>query len=95
MSWRDGYYYFEREKLDDILTKLQKWYDFQVFYENPKAKYYEFRMRADRNLEFEKIVKRLEKTGRIKIDVVENSIVISDVKTKLKKQRDSWSYPFG
>ncbi len=80
MSWRDGYYYFEREELDDILTKLQKWYDFEVFYENPNAKYYEFRMRADRNLEFEKIVKRLEETGRIKIEVIENSIVISDVK---------------
>jgi hypothetical protein len=80
IAWKNGYYYFDREKLSNILKKLQKWYDFQVFYENPMTKYYEFRMRADRNLGFGQIIKRLEETGRVKIKIVENSIVISDVK---------------
>ncbi len=80
IAWKNGYYYFEREQLQSIMKKLQKWYDFQVFYEDANTKYYEFRMRADRKLSFGEIVKRLEETGRVEVDIIENAVLIKDVK---------------
>ena len=78
-AWRDGYFYFEKERLEDILTKLERWYDFKVFYQNPAVKDYAFRMRADRNEDFAEIVSRLEQTGRISLKIKGNVIVVSDV----------------
>ena len=78
-AWRDGYFYFEKERLEDILTKLERWYDFKVFYQNPAVKEYAFRMRADRKQDFTDIVSRLEQTGRISIEIKGNVIVVSDV----------------
>lgn len=77
--WRNGYFYFEKERLEDILLKLERWYDFKVFYQNQNVKDYVFRMRADRSHDFLEIVKRLELTGRISIEVNGNAIVIADV----------------
>ncbi|MDQ2178473.1 FecR family protein [Marinifilum sp. D714] len=78
-AWRDGYFYFEKERLEDIFIKLERWYDFKVFYQNPGVKDYEFRMRADRDAEFQDIAKRLEKTGRISIQISGNAVIVSDV----------------
>ena len=77
-AWRDGCFYFKKERLEDILTKLSRWYDFKVFYQNPVVKDYEFRMRADRKHDFKEIVRRLEQTGRISVQVKGNVVIISD-----------------
>jgi len=79
-AWRDGYLYFEKERLEDILIKLQRWYDFKVFFQNPVVKDYEFRMRADKASDFNEIVNRLEATGRIQVDIKAKAVLISDVK---------------
>lgn len=79
IAWKDGYFYFEKERLEDILLKLERWYDFKVFYQNERVKDYLFRMRADREFDFSEIVDRLEQTGRISIKMNGNVITISDV----------------
>lgn len=79
IAWRNGYFYFQRERLEDILLKLERWYDFKVFYQNQGVKDYLFKMRADRDMEFKDIVSRLEQTGRISIEINGNVIVVSDV----------------
>lgn len=78
-AWRNGYFYFERERLEDILLKLERWYDFKVFYQNANVKDFEFRMRADKTLNFDEVVKRLEMTGRVNISVKGKALLISDV----------------
>ena len=80
IAWREGYFHFDKERLEDILTKLERWYDFQVFYQNPLVKDYEFKMRADRHEPFSQVIKRLESTNRIKVRVKGKTIIISDVK---------------
>ncbi|WP_421920436.1 FecR family protein [Marinifilum sp.] len=82
IAWRNGYFYFQKERLEDILLKLERWYDFKVFYQNQGVKDYRFKMRADRDLEFKSIVSRLEQTGRISIEINGNIIVVADVSRK-------------
>lgn len=84
VSWINGYFYFEKERLEDMLIKLERWYDFKVFYQNPKVKDYVFRMRADRNLPFDEVLDRLEMTGKIKIEISGKALLISDVRRSSK-----------
>ena len=79
IAWRNGYFYFQKERLEDILLKLERWYDFKVFYQNQGVKDYRFKMRADRDQEFKDIVSRLEQTGRISMEINGNIIIVSDV----------------
>lgn len=37
-SWKDGLFIFERERLEDILTVLSRWYDVAIFYQREDVK---------------------------------------------------------
>ena len=43
VAWREGRFVFRAMTLDLIMRQLQRWYDFEVFYQNPELKDYEFR----------------------------------------------------
>lgn len=79
IAWRDGYFHFEKERLEDIFLKLERWYDFNVFYQNSSVLDYVFKMRADRHAPFSEMIKRLESTNRIKIRIKGKTIIVSDV----------------
>lgn len=79
-AWRDGCLYFEKDRLEDILTKLARWYDIEVFYQNSAVKDYMFRMRADKEAGFIEVLKLLEATGRVNIDINNKTVLVSDVK---------------
>ncbi|MFR7876080.1 MAG: FecR domain-containing protein [Butyricimonas paravirosa] len=38
ISWKEGYFYYDNERLEDILTELGRWYNFTVIYEDLKLK---------------------------------------------------------
>jgi len=79
ISWKDGYMYFEKDRLEDIMTKLHRWYDFNVFYKDNSVRNFTFKMRADKNANFNTIVDRLRETGRIIIEEKGKDIIISNV----------------
>ena len=80
VSWKDGFFYFNRESLDNILTTLSRWYDFKVVYINDYVKDYEFRLRVSRTQTFDEIIKSLERTNRISLETKGKIVYISDVK---------------
>jgi len=80
VSWKDGFFYFNRESLGNILTTLSRWYDFKVVYINDYVKDYEFRIRVSRAQTFDEIIKSLERTNRISLVIKDKVIYISDVK---------------
>ncbi len=41
-SWKDGYYYFKRETLENIMDVLSRWYDLDIFYQYSDLKNLEF-----------------------------------------------------
>lgn len=38
VGWKDGWYIFKEERLEDVMHTLARWYDVSVFYQNPKVK---------------------------------------------------------
>ena len=80
IGWKNGFFYFNRVNLDDILTTLSRWYDFKVIYINNYVKNYEFRIRVSRTQTFDEIIKSLERTNRISLVIKDKIIYIKDVK---------------
>ena len=50
-SWKDGYYYFKQESLERIMDVLAKWYNLNVFFQNPELKNMEFGGRLKRTFQ--------------------------------------------
>lgn len=62
LSWMDGKIMFKGERLEDIVKKLARWYDFEIFYTNEETKDLKFRGVIRKYDSFESVLKTLEKT---------------------------------
>ncbi len=76
ISWKEGYFYYDNERLEDILTELGRWYNFSVVYENPELKELRFKIWVDRKETFSKVVEYLNEMGKLKIEDRNNCIVV-------------------
>lgn len=64
ISWKNGYFRFNDEKIEDIMTKLARWYDIEVIYEG-KMNTGGFTGTASRNKNISQVLKLLENTKDI------------------------------
>lgn len=76
IAWKDGRFVFQDENLSDIMKTLSKWYDIDVFFTNEKARQIRFTGNLQRNLGFEEILKKIEKTNEIEFKIKGNQIII-------------------
>ena len=74
ISWRNGMFVLENHTLEEIMSKLARWYDFTVFYQNMSLKEATFKGKIPRYASFESVLNILEKTGEVKFNV-KNQIV--------------------
>lgn len=75
-SWKDGYYYFKRETLDNIMDVLSRWYDLNIFYQNPDLKRLEFGGRLKRYEDIDYLLQKMEETEDVKFIIKGNSITV-------------------
>lgn len=75
-SWRNGYYYFERKALGQIMDILSRWYDLNVFYQNEELKSIEFGGRLQRYEDITYLLKKMEETEDVKFVIKGKTITI-------------------
>ena len=75
-SWIHGKINFKDQRLEDIMKTLSRWYDMDVIYENEAVKDLRFGCYINRYNEIAPLVKLLEHTGRITINVEGKTIKI-------------------
>ncbi len=75
-SWVNGKIEFENERLEDVMRRLARLYDFQYSFQNEGAKSYHFSARIDNSQPISSILNMLELTTKVKFDFEENTIVI-------------------
>ncbi len=64
MAWKSGKFYFENEKLENIMKEFSRWYDVEVVYQsNDELKGRRFFMIVDRKLPLREVLKSLENSG--------------------------------
>ena len=77
VAWKEGYFSFEQETLEQIMAKLSRWYDVQVGFENEEVKTQRFTGRVDRNENFQGVLNLLQRTLLVKFKIEGNRIIVS------------------
>ena len=79
-SWIDGKYIFKDATLEDIVKKLQRWYDFSVNYEDESLKYNHYSLIAERETNLDQLLEVISYTSNIKLERTNNIINIKKIK---------------
>ena len=76
VSWQDGVYLFESQRLEDIMTLISKWYDVEVFYQNAGVKDIIFSGRLKRYENAETLLNVFESLGGVRFTVQGKTVVV-------------------
>ncbi len=76
ISWKEGFFYYNDVRLEDILDELGRWFDFTVFYRSPEVKDFRFKFWANRKDSVEQVLERLNETGKLRIEVSGKTVVV-------------------
>lgn len=76
VSWKDGVYVFESQRLEDIMALISKWYDVDVFYQNSGVKDTLFSGRLKRYENAETLLKVFERLGGVRFIVQGKTVVV-------------------
>lgn len=77
IAWKSGRMVFENERLDKIMTELQRWYDFELFYANPDVKEMHFTIDILKYEEISKVLNLMERMNKVKFTQKGRTVVIS------------------
>lgn len=76
-AWKDGLFVFKKQKLQDVLDILSRWYDIVVFYQNADLKELHFTGTIERHNDIAEVVKFLEKTDMVNFTINGKTLVVS------------------
>lgn len=82
ISWRYGCFSFKRTPLEELMRELARWYDVEIFYQNPTCKNLHFTAWFRRNTPLPELIDILEKTKQIKLELKGKTLII-------KKRQDT------
>jgi ferric-dicitrate binding protein FerR (iron transport regulator) len=75
-SWIDGKLEFNNEKLEDVMIRLSRWYNFYYEFANPKVKSIRFTARIDGDTKISKVLEMIQMTSDISFSKADNKIII-------------------
>lgn len=76
IGWTNGLFHFTEASLEEIMTKLARWYDVEFFFAKPDLKEAHFSLDIQRYENIATILSKLEKTGRVRFRVSGKTVVI-------------------
>lgn len=69
VSWKEGRFVFRDQNLQEIMTKLAKWYDVEVIFANEDLKEIKFTGNLKRYEDFGEVLKKIEKTREVEFEI--------------------------
>jgi ferric-dicitrate binding protein FerR (iron transport regulator) len=75
-SWKDGLFVFEKQKLEDILNTISRWYDVDVFYDNDNSKNIIFSGRLKRYENAESLLNIFKGIENIEFEINDKIIIV-------------------
>ncbi len=80
-SWINGKYIFKDAKLEEIINKLQLWYDFSVTYQTESLKENRYSLIAEKDIDLDKLLEVISYTSDVKLERTgTNTINIKKIK---------------
>jgi transmembrane sensor len=77
VAWKEGYFRFDDERLEDIMRSVARWYDVDVVFENEALKEETFAAVTTRFAKISTLLKIMEQTGDVQFRVEGKTIHIS------------------
>ena len=77
-SWIDGEFKFRDMRLEDIMKKLNRWYDFEVAYEEEELKDLRFSGAAEKYNPVEFLLKMIEEVTKVRFDIEGKRITVKN-----------------
>ena len=80
VAWKDGKLNIRNQRLEDILIRLSKWYDINIFYANKEAKDLRFYVNIDRYSDLNELLDKFEKTDLVRFEIKGNVVKVMTTK---------------
>lgn len=69
IAWRYEAFCFKKRRLENMMNELARWYDIDIFYQNPTLKELHFTAWFSRSSSITEVIRILEKTEKIKLEL--------------------------
>lgn len=69
IAWKNGYFMFNNESLEDIMRKVARWYNVEVDYKNVSNRKITFFGTVSRHSNISSVLRTLEETGEVKFEI--------------------------
>jgi ferric-dicitrate binding protein FerR (iron transport regulator) len=76
IAWKNEFFNFENQLLEDMLQTLSRWYDVKIVYEDDEKKNLKFSGVLKRTSNINELLESIEKTGRVKFEITNKKIII-------------------
>ena len=78
-AWKDGRLVLRNNTLENIMTRLGRWYNIDVFWVNPEVKEYHFSGELARYKDFSEVLRMLELATRVHFEVKDKTVFVHKV----------------
>ncbi|RUT78037.1 FecR family protein [Ancylomarina longa] len=78
-AWTNGRFVFENESLQEIMNRLSRWYDVEVFFLNNDAKNLKFSGDVARYENINQILEMIEVTQKVKFTIKDRSLMVEKI----------------
>lgn len=75
-AWKDGSFIFRKERLDQVMSTVARWYNVEYYFLDPALRNVSFTGNIKRYSDFSKILEMLEMTGNIQFEINGKNIFI-------------------
>ena len=76
VQWKDGFFYFDRTSLGDIMRELGRWYNINIVFENPSLMNVHLHFVAEKSQSINDIVKSLDAISPARLTIRDNEITV-------------------
>lgn len=77
VDWKEGFFMFNNDNLEDIMTRISRWYDIKVVYETPDLKTKTFIGTISKYEHISKVIQTLQGTGMASFKLNNGVLTIS------------------
>ena len=78
ISWKEGYFFFQNQRFEDMMKTLSRWYDIDVVFENEIAKDLRFGGKLKRFDNLNKLLTLIEKTDEVCFEIQQGKVIVKE-----------------
>lgn len=78
-AWKEGRFMLLNHSLENIMTRLARWYNIDIFWENPEVKEYHFSGELARYEDFTEILRMLELATRVHFEIKDRTVFVRKI----------------